>query len=292
MKGRNPLGEQTFRKAIGQEAHRCDVWGVLNITPDSFSDGGEFLDTDDALARGHALVALGADVVDVGGESTRPGFSSVSVAEERARVVDVVTALCAAGVSVSIDTVKADVAQACVEAGAHYINDVSCGTSSDLLSVAAASGVALVLMHNRQHGTHRDELDRYTSLLDEVRHELDAAIDRAIQAGVSEARIWIDPGIGFAKNASQSAALIARTDHLVAMGYPVLVGPSRKSFIAHLLPDGSGGPTAADRVGGTAASVAIAVSKGAKAVRVHDVAVMHQVVRLCEAIKRCGQELS
>ena len=263
------------------------IWGVLNVTPDSFSDGGAFLAHDRALAAGLAMAAAGANVIDVGGESTRPSGKTyglvrpVTLEEELERVLPVVRALVAEGVVVSIDTTKAEVAAQACAAGARYVNDVSCGRTPELLQRTAQAGAELVLMHNRGQGERSGDNVRYVDVVEEVRAELLTAVERAVAAGVERAGIWIDPGIGFAKTAYQSLALLARTDALVATGQRVLVGPSRKSFIAEVARSPTGEPPAAlSRVGGTAATVATAVLLGAHAVRVHDVAEMRQAALL------------
>ncbi|MCA9534754.1 MAG: dihydropteroate synthase [Myxococcales bacterium] len=272
---------------------RCALWGVLNVTPDSFSDGGLFQDPSQALARGLAMRDAGADVIDVGGESTRPagktygpGYEPVSLGEEIQRTEPVVAALVSAGVAVSIDTTKPEVARRAARAGALFVNDVSMGASDALLRVVAEEGLTLVLMHNRGRGEVAGAQIAYDDVVNDVLSELSVAVARAVRAGVPAARVWIDPGIGFAKTAAQSAALIARTEELARGPHPVLVGPSRKSFIAELapLPDGSR-PGPEGRLFGTAAAVAAAVLGGAAAVRVHDVAEMRQVVDVALAMR-------
>lgn len=276
----------------------CALWGVLNVTPDSFSDGGLYLGQSEALARAEALRQAGADVIDVGGESTRPagktygeGYQAVSVDEEIRRTEPVVAALAAAGIAVSIDTTKAEVARRAARAGAQYLNDVSMGASLELLSVAAEEDLTLVLMHNRGRGEVAGAQIAYDDVVTDVLRELSQAATRAMGVGVPRARVWIDPGIGFAKTARQSAALLARTHEFVALGFPVLVGPSRKSFIAELAPHRDGTRPAPDqRVFGTAAAVSAAVLGGARAVRVHDVAEMRQVVDVSLGMRRAAQE--
>jgi len=276
----------------------CAVWGVLNVTPDSFSDGGLFLDRAAALARAEEMRRAGADVIDVGGESTRPagkaygeGYAPVGEAEEIRRTEPVVAALAAAGITVSIDTTKADVARRAARAGALYLNDVSMGASRALLEVAAEEGLTLVLMHNRGRGEVAGAQIAYDDVVTDVLRELSLAATRAMDVGVPRARVWIDPGIGFAKTAAQSAALLARTSELVASGFPVLVGPSRKSFIAELAPRPDGTrPPPDDRLFGTAAAISAAVMGGAAAVRVHDVAEMRQVVDVSLGMRRAAEE--
>jgi dihydropteroate synthase len=237
--------------------------------------------------------ALGADVIDVGGESTRPRGKTygeqvqrVSLAEELRRVLPVVEALVAERVVVSVDTTKAEVARQACAAGARVINDVSCGGNTELLAAVAEAGAELVLMHNRGQGERRGANIQYADVTRDVLDELSQAVGRAVRAGVSRERIWIDPGIGFAKTAAQSLTLLARTDALVQSGLRVLVGPSRKSFIAEVakLPSGES-PGPLERLGGTSACVAIAVLLGAHAVRVHDVSEMRQAALLAAAMR-------
>jgi dihydropteroate synthase len=245
------------------------------------------------------MVELGASVIDVGGESSRPrgktygdGAVSVPLEEELARVMPVLKQLVLRGVAVSIDTTKAEVARQACEAGARIVNDVGCGRDRALLEAVAASGAELVLMHNRGQGERRGSNIEYRDVVQEVLAELGQAVARAVALGVARERIWIDPGIGFAKTAAQSLTLLARTDALVASGQRVLVGPSRKSFIAELskLPSGIA-PGPLERLGGTAACVAIAVLQGAHAVRVHDVAEMRQAALLAAAVRSAGLDV-
>lgn len=279
-------------------ARRCAVWGVLNVTPDSFSDGGRFLDVDAAVTHGLALAAAGADVIDVGGESTRPrgatygeGYQDVSAEEERARVVPVIERLVAAGLVVSVDTVKAEVAEAAIAVGARYVNDVSMGRRERLLEVCARGGVELVLMHNRGRGEVREPFTVYGDVIADVRDELLAAVERACGFGVARERLWLDPGLGFAKTAAQSGALLAATSALVASGLPVLVGASRKSFLAALTTvDGPVAPPT-ERLGGSIAAAVIAALAGARAVRVHDVAPTRQALALIGALGLGASEL-
>jgi dihydropteroate synthase len=274
--------------------HSCEIWGVLNVTPDSFSDGGRFLGADSAIEHARNMLAEGADVVDVGGESSRPrgpvydnGAERISVDEEIRRVVPVIQAVTQElGARVSVDTVKAAVAKQAIAAGATIVNDVSCGASSELLNVVAETKVRLLLMHTRGKGEVVGENVNYQDVVKEVIIELMKAVDRAREVGIDPKRIWIDPGIGFAKTPEQSIRLLARTADLVATGYPVLVGPSRKSFIAKMAPDHNGEkPNPNERLGGTAAAVMAAVLGRAKAVRVHDVRTMRQVVLVAESIR-------
>lgn len=273
-------------------ASPCEVWGVLNVTPDSFSDGGRFLDTEAAVEHGLALVRAGADVVDVGGESTRPrgatygeGYVAVPPAEELARVLPVVRQLVAEGVRVSVDTVKPEVAEAVLAAGARYVNDVSMGRSERLLEACARHGASLVLMHNRGRGEVREPFTVYGDVVADVRSELMEAVARARGFGIAAERLWLDPGLGFAKTAAQSGQALAGVAALVATEHPVLVGASRKSFVGALTASGAGSiapPT--ERLGGSIAAAIWAALEGARAVRVHDVAETRQALELMAAL--------
>lgn len=252
---------------------RCAVLGVLNVTPDSFSDGGRYLDRGHAVAHGVAMRDAGADLVDVGGESTRPGAGRVDADVERDRVVPVVRELVAAGVQVSVDTTRASVADAAVEAGASVVNDVSGGLADPRMAeVVAAARVPWILMHWRGHSERMSELASYEDVIGEVRAELVGRVDAAVLAGVDPGRIVLDPGLGFAKTAAHNWALLRRLDVLVDLGFPVLVGASRKRFLGQLLADHDGSVRpAAGRDGATAAVSALAAHSGAWGVRVHDV---------------------
>jgi dihydropteroate synthase len=284
--------------ADGARASTCEVWGILNVTPDSFSDGGSFLQADAALTQGLKLLREGADVIDVGGESSRPTgktygeVEQVSAERELGRVIPPIKLLAGYGARLSIDTVKAVVAERAVQWGAQIVNDVSCGRSEALLRVAAETGVELVLMHNRGRGERTAANTQYgPHLLKAVRDELMAAMDRAVTAGVRPEQIWLDPGIGFAKRPDQSAALLAHTDILVATGQRVLIGASRKSFIGELAPlAASGAPEPKQRLGGSLAAITAAVLKGAHAVRVHDVLESRQAVDLALALRDARAE--
>lgn len=248
--------------------------GVVNVTPDSFSDGGRFLDPEAAIRRGLQLAADGADIVDVGGESTRPGAAPVPEDVELARVVPVISALAATGqVRVSVDTRKASVAAAAVEAGATMINDVS----ATLWPVAAATGTAYVAMHMRGTPENMQVDPRYDDVVGEVAAFLAARAEEATSAGVAE--VWIDPGIGFGKSLEHNLTLLRHLRRLVDLGYPVLVGTSRKGFLGKLL----GGAPPDDRLEGSIATAVWAMSQGAQMVRVHDVAETVQAARLVGA---------
>jgi len=247
--------------------------GILNVTPDSFSDGGRFLDRDAAVAHGVALHRAGADLVDVGGESTRPGAERVDADAEAARVVPVVRELVAQGVVVSIDTMRSEVAEAAVVAGASVVNDVSGGLADPRMARAVASaGVPWVLMHWRAHSKTMDAHSRYTDVVAEVRAELVAQVDAAVLAGVDPAALVVDPGLGFAKNAAHNWTLLRCLGALTDLGFPVLVGASRKRFLGSLLAEPGGVARPPDgREVATAAVSALAAVNGAWGVRVHDV---------------------
>jgi dihydropteroate synthase len=252
---------------------RCVVMGVLNVTPDSFSDGGRFLDWDDAIEHGVAMWRRGADLVDVGGESTRPGASRVDADTEIARVVPVISALAGSGVRVSVDTTRARVADAALVAGATVINDVSGGLADpDMVEVAAQADVPWILMHWRGHSSDMDSLATYGDVVAEVRDELRHRVDRAVDGGVDAGALVIDPGLGFAKNAEHNWALLRRLDVLQALGFPVLVGASRKRFLGSLLASKDGEPRPpGGREDATAAISALVAAAGVWGVRVHDV---------------------
>ncbi len=265
---------------------RCAVLGILNVTPDSFSDGGRFLGTDDAVAHGVALHAAGADLVDVGGESTRPRAGRVELAQELARVLPVVRDLVAEGVPVSIDTTRAEVAAAALGAGAAVVNDVSGGLADPAMArVVAEARVPWILMHWRGHSAGMHALATYEDVLGEVRTELVARVDAAVLAGVDPDRVVLDPGLGFAKTAAHNWALLRRLDVFVGLGFPVLVGASRKRFLGELLADAAGPRPPADRDGATAALSALVAAAGAWGVRVHDVAASMDAVAVATALQ-------
>jgi dihydropteroate synthase len=265
---------------------RTWVMGVLNVTPDSFSDGGAFLDAEAAVARGMALFEAGADIVDVGGESTRPGNSRrVDVLEERERVEPVVRGLRDRGAGfLSVDTTRAEVARAALDAGADLVNDVS-GFRFDpaMAPLVAERRAPTVVMHLRGDFATMHREPCYGDVMGEVASELREAMARGTRAGVPESQLVVDPGIGFAKNAEHSLAVLRRLPELRALDRPILVGPSRKSFIGKVLDVPVG-----ERLMGTAAAVAASVLGGAHLIRVHDVAEMVQVARLCDAILGCA----
>lgn len=246
---------------------RALIMGVVNVTPDSFSDGGLHFSTEDAVRHGLDLVAAGADLVDVGGESTRPGAREVDLATEVARTVPVVAALAAEGVAVSVDTSKPGVAEAALEAGAEVVNDITGLRSAEMRALVAASGAGLVTMHMQGTPRSMQASPQYRDVIAEVEEFLLASADLAMAAGVGRERIAIDPGIGFGKTLDQNLALLAATGRLASHGFPVLVGHSRKRFLGELT--GIGQP--ADRDGVTAVLSGILAMAGASILRVHDV---------------------
>ena len=260
--------------------------GILNVTPDSFADGGAHLDPDRAVEAALALEAEGADVIDVGGESTRPGADELSVAVEAGRINPVLKRLVPqVGVPVSVDTYKGEVARQALDHGAALVNDVS-GLRYDpgLATVVAAAGVPLVLMHMRGRSRDMYRQATYGDVVQDVVDELAAAVGRAVEAGISRDQLILDPGLGFAKRPAHSFAVLARLDRLSALDRPILVGPSRKSFLQEAL--GECPPD--DREWGTAAAVASAVLLGAHIVRVHGVQAMTQIVRVTDRLRAHG----
>jgi dihydropteroate synthase len=265
---------------------RTLIMGILNVTPDSFSDGGAFLDPDSAIAHANDLVAQGADIIDIGGESTRPGAKPVDVEEEIRRVVPAIAKLAPdVGIPISIDTTKASVARAALDAGAQIVNDVSAGRFDDeMLPLAAERKVPIVLMHMlgdprtmQSSPSYRDVVGEIASFLAER-----AAVARA--TGVEPGHILIDPGFGFGKTREHNLVLLRRLRELACLGYPVLAGTSRKSFIGTTLD-----LPVTDRLEGTAATVALAVANGASVVRVHDVGPMRRVAGMVEAVMRATE---
>jgi dihydropteroate synthase len=270
--------------------NRCLVMGIVNVTPDSFSDGGRYLQTAGAVEHGMALVAAGADIVDVGGESTRPGARPVPVDVELHRVVPVVRELARAGTTVSIDTMHAEVARAALAAGALAVNDVSGGLADPAMAgLVADAQVPYVAMHWRAPSVDMQRHARYGDVVAEVAEELSRRLDAFVEAGMDPRRIVLDPGLGFAKNAAHNWQLLARFDELLALGHPILVGASRKSFLGALLAtdDGPAAPDARDVA--TAAVSALAAAAGAYCVRVHDVRSTLDAVRVATAWADVGR---
>ena len=255
------------------------LMGVVNVTPDSFSDGGLFLDAEAAIAHGCQLAGQGAEILDVGGESTRPGAEEVSAEEELARVVPVVRGL--AGIAtVSVDTSKAAVAEAALDAGASIVNDVTAlRRDPDIGALCAERDAVLILMHMQGDPRTMQSNPTYDDVVDDVKAFLAERLEAAVDAGLDEGRIWLDPGIGFGKSLDHNLELLRRLGELRELGRPLVVGTSRKSFIGRI--DGSG---VGDRLGGTIASSVLAAAEGADVLRVHDVAEAAQAARVASAI--------
>jgi dihydropteroate synthase len=270
--------------------------GVVNVTPDSFSDGGIWFGADTAIARGLELAAQGADIVDVGGESTRPGAQRVPAGEELRRIAPVISALAGAGVPVSVDTMRAEVAQAALEAGARLVNDVSGGLADpEMPRLVAQAGVPYVVMHWRGHSRQMQDRAVYGDVVGEVRDELRRRVDAVVAAGVDPALIILDPGLGFAKLAEHNWALLTHLAEISRLGgwprFPVIIGASRKRFLGQLLaaPDGSARPFAG-RDDATVAVTALAAAAGAWCVRVHEVPANADAVRVGQAWREAAGE--
>jgi dihydropteroate synthase len=266
---------------------RCAVMGVVNVTPDSFSDGGRWFDTTAAVKHGLDLVTEGADLVDVGGESTRPGASRVDEDEELRRVLPVVRGLAAEGVTVSVDTMRASVAARAVTAGAVLVNDVSGGLADPaMVPTVAAAGAPFVVMHWRGFSQDMNSRACYADVVTEVVVELRERMEAVIAGGIAPERLVMDPGLGFAKRAEHDLTLIAHLAELRALGRPLLVAASRKRFLGHVLAGGDGSPPPArERDAATAAVSAIAAHQGAWAVRVHEVRATADAVRVARAVE-------
>ncbi len=264
---------------------RTLVMGILNVTPDSFSDGGQFFDSLKALARAERMIAEGADILDIGGESTRPGGAGVSAEEELRRVLPVVKALVkTAGVPISVDTTKAQVACAALEAGAEIVNDISAlRFEPELADEAARAGAGLVLMHSRGTLETMHRLEAVEDIWSEITSSLQKSVAEATRRGVRPQSIALDPGIGFSKSLEQNVELIARLDLFAEQfpEFPILAGTSRKSFIGRLL----GGAPVEERIHGTMATVTAAILHGAHVVRVHDVSAAVETARIADALK-------
>ncbi|XXT18066.1 dihydropteroate synthase [Sorangium sp. So ce429] len=273
------------------------IMGVLNRTPDSFSDGGRFADEDTALAQIDAMLSEGADMIDIGAESTRPGAQPVPDDEQIARIGGSVRDAVRRGAVVSIDTTSPAVAARALDDGAAVVNTISLDSAAELGALCARRGASLVLMHSRgsmsaMAGFSAYPDDAYGDVVADVAREWSSAAERALEAGLSRGELVLDPGLGFAKNARQSLELCARLDELCALGFPVLVGPSRKSFLARAAAS-EGGEGAAlappsERLGGTVAAALACAARGAAAVRVHDVRPVRQALDVMRAIERAG----
>ena len=264
--------------------------GILNVTPDSFSDGGQFVSLDAALAHAEQMISEGADIIDVGGESTRPGGEPITVEEEIRRVVPVIEALAhRTETPISVDTTKSEVARVALDAGAAVVNDISALRFDFYVADAVArAGAGLVLMHSRGTPATMHRLPPVADIMHEVTHSLRASINMAERRGVKRESIVIDPGIGFGKSQDQNLELLAKLDQLIAAfpNYPLLIGTSRKSFIGRILADETGTPAPAeDRLHGTMATITTAILHGAHIVRVHDVKATVDTIRVTHSIR-------
>ncbi len=280
----NDKGQLTIREHSFCWGERTYFMGVLNVTPDSFSDGGEFNTPAAALPQAQRLVEAGVDILDIGGQSTRPGAEEVSETAELQRVLPVVKAVRSSlSVPISVDTTRASVAKAAVAVGADIVNDISGGTfDPDMFPVVAQLGVPIILMHIRGTPQTMQKLTDYHDLIGEIYEFLEDQIRVAINAGIVRSRLIIDPGIGFAKTAEQNIQLLRQLTAFRSLGVPIVVGVSRKRFIGHILNQ----PDPKQRVWGTAAACCAAIAAGSDILRVHDVAEMHDVCRVADAIWR------
>lgn len=272
----SPLPVLRARKSVATFAalpkDRTVIMGILNCTPDSFSDGGEYDSTETAIAHGLRMFYGGADIIDVGGESTRPGAAYVDEAEEQARILPVISTLAKAGALVSVDTRHASTAALALDAGAGLINDVSgANVHPDMIALIAERQAPYVLMHSRGDSRSMDSLTEYTDVVDEVVAELAEVREKFYAAGVREENLILDPGIGFSKNADQNWELLANLDQVAAMGNKILVGTSRKRFLGSLLTSAGKAAAPKERDDATSATTAIAAAQGIWGVRVHDV---------------------
>jgi dihydropteroate synthase len=266
-------------------ATRTHVMGILNVTPDSFSDGGHFLDPEEAVRGGMAMARAGADIIDVGGESTRPGSDPVPVREEVDRVIPVVKRLAAeVDVPISIDTRRAEVAEGALDAGATIVNDVTAGSDPSMFAVVREAGAGMVLMHMLGQPKTMQEDPRYDDVVGEVRSFLARRLDEALASGIASERLAVDPGLGFGKTLQHNLTLMRRIDAFSDLGRPILVGPSRKSFVGLVTRTEIG-----ERGAGTAGAVAWLTTNGAHVVRVHDVGEMALVVRMVDAIRHAPE---
>ncbi|MFI6043143.1 dihydropteroate synthase [Nocardia sp. NPDC051321] len=272
--------------SFARDGRSCVVMGVVNVTSDSFSDGGRYLEPELAIAHGIELYAAGADIVDIGGESTRPGAVRIDPETEADRVVPVIRGLVAAGVPTSVDTMRARVAEAALAAGVSVVNDVSGGRADpDMVKVVAAAGVPWILMHWRAGADYRHTgpADHYDDVVAEVLAELTTQVDLAVAAGVDPSRLILDPGLGFAKNAEHNWALLGALPELIGNGLPILIGASRKRFLGSLLADDSGPRPPDGRETATATISALVAMHGAWGVRVHDVRASLDAITVADA---------
>lgn len=256
---------------------RTRIMGILNVTPDSFSDGGRFLDPSQAVRRARRMQKLGADIIDVGGESTRPGAGVISSQEEIDRVCPVLEALSG---SLSIDTTKAKVASAALQSGAHIVNDVSALGDPEMGKVVARAGASIILMHRKGTSKSMQQNPRYRDVVKEICSFLEKRIKRALSAGIPHDRIMVDPGIGFGKTPEHNLEILTRLEEFHSLGLPLVIGTSRKSFLGHYLDR-----TVDKRLFGTAATVSVSVLRGAQIMRVHDVAEMRDVALMTDLLR-------
>lgn len=279
-----PLSPWRIRDAVFQWGDRTYVMGILNTTPDSFSDGGDFNTLPAAIAQARKMILAGADLLDVGGQSTRPGAATVSLAEELDRTIPVIQALRREfEIPISIDTTRAEVAHAAIQAGADVINDISGGTfDPSILAIAAQTQAPIILMHLRGTPQTMQQLTDYQDLIGEMQDFFHQQVNLAHQEGVLSNQIMLDPGIGFAKTPGQNLTVLRELSAFKRLGFPLLVGPSRKSFIGHILNQ----PDPKQRLWGTGAACVAAIAGGADLIRVHDVEEMVQVCRVADAIWR------
>ncbi len=286
------FAHREFRELLGAKMQdltpffvegRTVICGILNLTPDSFSDGGLYLDKQSAVDRAREMVDEGADMLDVGGESSRPGVSPVSVDEERRRVMPVLKEIAGkVGVSVSIDTCKSEIAREALEAGADIVNDITAlDGDPDMGRVVAENGAGIVLMHMQGKPRTMQKNPQYRDVVSDISGFLSGAVEKAVSAGVSRERIIVDPGIGFGKKTEHNLEIIKRLSEFRALGQPILIGVSRKSVIGNVL-----NLPVDERLEGTAALVACAIWNGADMVRVHDVRYMRRVARMVDAVKK------
>ncbi|NBU32038.1 MAG: dihydropteroate synthase [Actinobacteria bacterium] len=280
---RHPAGLPETLTAI----NRTLVMGVINVTSDSFSDGGKFASVDSAIKHAHYLTDSGADLVDVGGESTRPGAQRVSLDEELSRVMPVVTKLVSDGIVVSVDTMRAEVAKQAIAAGVHLINDVSGGLAdSGMFSVIAQSEVPYIMMHWRAHSAEMMEKSHYFDVVNDVTAELLSQVNKALSAGIASEHIVLDPGLGFAKLPEQNWPLLSRINELQELGYPILIGASRKRFLGELLAQGDKPRDVLDREAATIAVSALMAHADVWALRVHDCRTTRDAVAVVEQLRR------
>ncbi len=273
-----------MKKALFPWGKRTYIMGILNSTPDSFSDGGSYQTLEPALEQADKMLNAGADMIDIGGQSTRPGAAIISLEEELARTIPLISALSPhCSVPISIDTTRAVVAEAAIAVGADWVNDVSAGTDDPaMLATVARLEVPIILMHRRGTPQTMQSLTEYVDLIGEIKTFLQSRIDQALAKGISPEQIILDPGIGFAKTTAQNLEVLRQLPQLQALGFPLLVGPSRKRFIGDILQE----PNPQKRVWGTAAACCAAIAAGSDILRVHDVAEMVQVCRVADALWR------